>query len=161
MNALDLITEQHKEIDARLARLPAIEDPDEKQREFDALADRLAAHMAIKEEIFYPAVRVTSTFARLDACIEEQVGIKRLLADLLGLDPTETTFEEKLKLLGEKLSRHHTREEEHKLFPEISKMLSREQLEALGGEMESLFAELLSGQPRERITSELEETAHP
>jgi hemerythrin superfamily protein len=39
---------------------------------------------------------------------------------------------------------HHVGEEEDELFPKVQKILSKEQLEALGTRMEAMKAQLLS-----------------
>ena len=61
MTALELLEEQHREVDDTIAKILEAEDADEKQRLFDKLADSIAAHSTIEEKRFYPAVRNDDT----------------------------------------------------------------------------------------------------
>ena len=51
---------------------------------------------------------------------------------------------------------HHAREEEEgELFPEVKKLISADDLVALGQEMLSKFEELLGAQPRLQVPEEI------
>ena len=157
MNAIDLLTRQHREV-ARL--FDAIEDADsqdEVQGLFDELADNLAVHCEIEEQLFYPEVRANRTEDILLESLEEHLGIKRVLADMLDTDEVEDkVFEARCKVLKEQVE-HHVEEEEQNLFPKVKKLFGKARLEHLGEQMEQLAEQLLDeGEPRERILGETE-----
>jgi len=157
MNAIDLLESQHREVEALFAKIEAAKSSKAKGTLFEQIADSLAIHAAIEEHHFYPAVKEKRTDDLLLEALEEHVGIKRVLADLLSVDAADKTFDAKVKVLKEQVE-HHVEEEEGELFPQVRKLLDEEQLEAIGQQMSAEQAELESaGQPRKLIPSE---TAH-
>ena len=120
MNAIDLLKSQHREVEKLFAELEKAKDSRQKQKLFGELADSLAGHATIEEHQFYPAVRAKRTEDILLESLEEHLGIKRVLADLLKIDANDKTFDAKLKVLKEQVE-HHVGEEEKELFPKVKK----------------------------------------
>ena len=159
-DALELLTSQHAEVDQLIARLEDEEmSADRKQFVFFELADKIAAHAAMEEQLFYPAVRAQQTEELLLESTEEHLSIKRVLADLLETDLDDARFDAKLKVLKEQLDHHAHAEEENELFPKLRRLMPAEQLVALGGEMLALFEQLITTQPRKQIRKETREPA--
>lgn len=157
MNAIDLLESQHREVEALFIKITAAKSAKAKGILFEQVADSLAVHAAIEEHQFYPAVKEKRTDDILLEALEEHVGIKRVLADLLSIGAADKTFDAKMKVLKEQVE-HHVGEEEEELFPKVRKLFDDEQLEAIGQEMSAEQAELESaGQPRKLIPTE---TAH-
>lgn len=154
MNAIKLLETQHDEVEALFKKIEDADKPDRKQSLFNELADSLAAHAKIEETIFYPAVMAKQTKDMLLESAEEHLQIKRVLADLLKLDPGVEEFGAKLKVMKEEVEHHAREEEEKKLFPKVKKLLSSDELEALGSEMTRRFEELLATQPRRDVPKE-------
>jgi Hemerythrin HHE cation binding domain len=90
--------------------------------------------------------------------LQEHLGIKRVLADLLETDAADETFDAKIKVLKEQVE-HHVGEEESDLFPKVKKIIDAEVLEALGQEMSAEQSELEASRPRDSIPSETDEAA--
>jgi hemerythrin superfamily protein len=135
------------------------DDADSKAQAFEKLADSLAIHAAIEEHQFYPSVKAQKTEDLLLESAEEHLGIKRVIADLMKLDADDETFDAKIKVLKE-LVMNHVEEEETDLFPQVKQLMSDDQLEELGEEMESEAGQLYAdGSPRMMIPSETEEPA--
>lgn len=153
MNAIDLLESQHREIDELFSRIEEAKDSRAKRRAFEELADQLAAHAAIEEHQFYPAVKARRTEDILLESLEEHLGIKRVLADLLETRPGHATFDAKLTVLKEQVQ-HHVGEEESDLFPKVKKIFDGEQLEALGEEMTAEQSELASDHPWKSVLGE-------
>jgi len=154
MNAIDLLTSQHREMEKALKAL--LEAEGEKRRSlFEAAADSLMAHILSEEEHFYPAVKAKRTEDILMESLEEHLSLKRVLADLLALPVADEHFEPKLHVLKEQAEHHHKEEEEH-LFPKVKKLLEASDLEALGDRMQEAQAGLLSGKPRNLVVSQTE-----
>ncbi len=153
MEATKLLKQQHDEVKGLFKQFESAEEDSEKQECFDEIADAFAAHGEIEEKIFYPAVYVGELKEKLQEAVEEHLAGKRIIADLLEMEPSDEQFDPKMKVLKE-LIEHHVEEEEGELFPLVQKNFAREELDALGVQMEQMFNRLLEGEPREQIPSE-------
>jgi len=158
MDAIEMLMSQHKEVDGLFAEIEAATSDNVKARLFEQLADKLAVHATIEEKHFYPAVKAKRTEDILLESLEEHLGIKRVLADLLAVEATDDTFDAKLKVLKEQVE-HHVEEEQTDLFPKVKKLLDSETLMAIAQEMTATQEELLeAGEPRNAVPGE---TASP
>ena len=54
MKATELLSQQHREVEAIFAAIQEAEGSDDKEALVEELATQLAAHMTIEQEIFYP-----------------------------------------------------------------------------------------------------------
>ena len=159
MDAIELLESQHREVEDLFSEIEDAGDTAAKTALFEELADKLAIHAAIEEHHFYPAVKAERTEDILLEALEEHLGIKRVLADLLKTDADDQTFDAKIKVLKETVS-HHVEEEESDLFPKVRKLFDRERREALGQEMSAEQAELEeAGNAREQVPSETDQPA--
>jgi hemerythrin superfamily protein len=160
LNALDLLQEQHDEVDALIERLQnETFEGQQKVLVFFELADKLAAHAAIEEQLFYPTVKARETEDILIESTFEHLAIKRVLADLMLTELDDPRFAAQLKVLGEEVEHHAREEEEGELFPKVRRLMSADELDALGGEMLALFEQLLLQQPRNHVKYETREAA--
>src|SRR5690606_29345395 len=137
MEAVSYLTRQHRELEDLLEKAVECQDPAKRRELFSRAADHLAVHLESEEQVLYPAVKSSGTQDILLESLEEHLSLKRLMADLMELDPSEQTYEPKLKVLKEQ-SEHHHGEEEDDLFPKIEKLLDLEQRTALAKEMDAL-----------------------
>ncbi len=159
MDAVELLTSQHREMETLLGQVLTATDEATKKALFIKAADQLTVHVTAEEQVFYPAVRAKRTEDILLESLEEHLSLKRILADLLQLEPSEQTFEPKFKVLKEQAEHHHEEEEEH-LFPKVEKLLERTQREALGEEMLALQVQLKrQGEPREAVVDQTDAAA--
>ena len=154
LDAVTFLTAQHRDMEDLLAQIADAEDDARKRELFVQAADQLTVHIKAEEEIFYPAVHRARTEDDLLESLEEHLSLKRLLADLIEMDPAEKAFEAKFKVLKEQTEHHHREEEEH-LFPAVLKLLDQAQRIALGDEMRLRQASLPRlGEPRETVSGE-------
>jgi hemerythrin superfamily protein len=154
MDALELLESQHDDVESLIEEIEETDDPDTKAQLFAELADNIAAHGKIEEKIFYPAVMSEETSELLHESTEEHLSVKRVLADMVELDCEDPQWDAKLSVVKEQI-RHHARdEEEGELFPKVRKMMSKDELQALAGEMTRMFTELLEGEPRFDVKAE-------
>lgn len=157
MNAIDMLEADHRMVEELFDAIEAAQDVDEREQLFVELADALAVHAAIEENIFYPACNSEDTGDTLLEALEEHLQAKRLLADLLELDPMDDVFMAKIKVLKEAI-RHHVEEEEDELMPRARRLLGEDMLMALGNEMIVKRVELeMKGDPRMEIPSQTAE----
>lgn len=154
MNAIDLLKEQHRQVEKLFKQYHSLEKAPagQKSKVFGEIADALAAHATVEEKIFYPGVKAAQTEEVLRASLEEHLAVKRLIADMLDLRPTDQTFDAKMKVLEEQVTRH-VEEEEKELFPKV-RMMTEQHLDELGQRMEELFEELKEGEPRSNVPGE-------
>src|SRR5688572_17422627 len=95
IDVLELLASQHDEVDDLIEQLH--EGKGDRQALFTELANKLAAHAAVEEKLFYPAVMATGTADLLHESVEEHLAIKRVLADMIAMDlEDDETFEAKL-----------------------------------------------------------------
>jgi len=152
INVLDLLTEQHAEVDQLMEQLER--GKDDAEALFLQLADSLAAHATVEEKIFYPGVRMDDTEDLLMEAVEEHLEVKRTLADMMLLEPDSAEFLAKLSVLQENVSHHAHEEEEGKLFPILRKQMSDDELAALGNEVLAMFEQLMTQHPSVDVPNE-------
>jgi hemerythrin superfamily protein len=154
VDAVGLLEGQHREMEDLFEKLEKASGRDAKRKVFTEIADKLAIHATIEEQDFYPAVKAKRTEDILLESLEEHLGIKRVLADLLAMDVDHETFEAKAKVLKEQVE-HHVGEEEDDLFPKVKKLLDTETLIAIAQQMTATQEELVAkGSPRKAVPSE-------
>ena len=121
MNAIDLLKSQHREVAKLFSKLEKASKAADKTELFEEIADKLAVHAAIEEHHFYPAVKAKRTEDILLESLEEHLGIKRVIADLLEVSAEDETFDAKAKVLKEQVE-HHVEVEESDLFPKVKRL---------------------------------------
>jgi hemerythrin-like domain-containing protein len=140
MNATSLLERQHRKVEALFKKLESgRSDPEPLLEE---LANSLAAHMAIEQDIFYPAIKAVDADMVNESYEEHslaEVALKRLLAT----DPDDEAFQARVTALKE-LIEHHVKEEEEELFPEVEKALGEDELTRLGKTMKRTFDEVVA-----------------
>lgn len=159
IDALELLTMQHDEVEDLIEQIEDSDDGEEKMELFQELADKIAAHATIEEKLFYPSVMEDDTEEQLLESTEEHLAVKRVLADMLAMEATDDRFDAKLSVLKEQI-RHHARdEEEGKLFKKVRRMFDGDELAALGNELMAMFEELMEQEPRMEVPSQTREAA--
>src|SRR5688572_26868713 len=118
MNAITLLIDQHRKLEGLMKIGLEAQQPQPRAQALAHAGDDLTKHLTSEEEVFYPAVKSSSTEDILLESLEEHLSLKRLLADLIALDPAAETWEAKFKVLAEQTEHHHKEEEEH-LFPKV------------------------------------------
>lgn len=157
MNAIDLLKNQHRQVEEAFERIETAEDSEERLGLFAELADSFMIHSAIEEQIFYPAVFAERTEEELREAVEEHLQAKRMIADLLELDPEDEQWVAKCTVLKEEIE-HHVSEEENELFPVVEEEFTKKRLNEFGTEMFELAKDLEEeGAPRERVYEETDE----
>jgi hemerythrin-like domain-containing protein len=104
-----------------------------KRKLVDDIIRELSKHAVVEEQFLYPVARreVPESTDQVLESIEEHHVAKWLLSELLDMDPTDERFVAKTTVLIENV-RHHVKEEEHDLFPQLRQNLSKKELIELG-----------------------------
>ena len=160
MNALDLLKQQHDEVSMLFKKFEKLEEgaTAERRELFVMIADRLSAHATIEEQYFYPSIKTDKTEDTIREAVEEHLGVKRIIADLLEMEPTDENYSAKMKVLKENVE-HHVEEEEDELFKMVKKVLNEDQLLALGVQMMAEFEELMQTEPRNEVPMQTDPAA--
>jgi hemerythrin superfamily protein len=152
-----LLVHDHRKMEAMLTKL-AEADVAKRTALLDDIANVLAAHVALEEEHFYPAVRARRTEDILLESLEEHLSLKRVMSDLLDLPVADDRWEAKMHVLKEQAVHHHKEEEEH-LFPKVQKLFDEAQLNELGASMDRALAALHAEHPASRVFDRTREAA--
>ena len=139
MDAITLLKADHQAVQ-RLFRTFEQAGPrarSTKSKTAKAIVRELSRHAAIEEQIFYPAVshEVPDVANDVLESLEEHHVVKWLCAEIEKLTPDDERFTPKVTVLIESV-RHHIREEEGGLFPNVRKALGRKRLAEIGEVME-------------------------
>lgn len=140
--ALRLLKEEHhvfREL------FDAAEDAEgaELKRIADELCLRLSVHMAIEEEILYPALKPVIGDDEVNEGIVEHHAGKVLIEEIVQLDGTEELYKAKVHVLGEETV-HHIDEEDEDLFEDAKAAAAegRLDLDEVGQRLRARQAEL-------------------
>jgi hemerythrin superfamily protein len=139
MKATALLEKQHRIVEKLFKKLEG--GRSDAEAVLHELANNLAAHMAIEQEIFYPAVKAIDEKLVLES-YEEHALAELALKRLLTTDPSDASFKARVKATKE-LIEHHVEEEEEDLFPKCEKKLGDEKLLMLGRQMKDLFDQVM------------------
>lgn len=136
MNAFELLKNDHQIVSGLFDRIESATGR-EKTQLFTRLKSELDVHAHVEEKIFYPALenKKESREITLEAYEEHNV-VKDLLAELANGSTADEQWDAKLKVLRENVD-HHVEEEEGELFDKADDVLSDEDIERLGNEMEA------------------------
>jgi hypothetical protein len=137
-NAIELLTQQHDEIEALLVEVSATGSASAHTGALSELADKLTLHLAVEQELLYPAADpLISPEIRAELLAEHQE-IKRILADLIWLEREDRRFARKLVGLQQLLQWHETWQEAE-LFERLAHGLPAPRLADLGIEVDRWF----------------------
>jgi hypothetical protein len=132
-DALEVLKRQHREVESLIARFEKARTNEDARAIAGDICDKLTVHATIEEEIFYPAAKEQEKDIILEAA-EEHLSVKRIIADVEGLDAEDERLRPKVSVLKEQVS-HHVDEEEHELFPKIKRKISKADRDALGKQL--------------------------
>jgi len=118
----------------------AKDDAKTKQAIAHKVIGELRIHMALEEEIFYPASRpFVDEQDTVNEAEVEHASAKDLMDQIEAMSPEDDYYDAKVKVLSE-LIEHHVEEEETEYFPEVRR--SEMDLKAVGEQMKARKAEL-------------------
>jgi hemerythrin-like domain-containing protein len=146
MHALDLLIADHNRCRGMFARFKAAQENDDVETMSSVALEvirELEVHMALEEQIFYPAVRdaneeISDT---VDEGEQEHHVAKLLMAELKELPDGDATWVAKMTVLRESVE-HHIDEEEDDLFPPLRHRIPTEVWERVAEQFERLKEEL-------------------
>lgn len=135
-DALELLTAQHDEIDALLAEVSTAANADVRAHALDDLADKLTLHLAAEQQLLYPRLRGTVSDEVLAELAVEHAEIKRVLAEVVWLEPDDEQFARKLTDLKALLLTHSVWQERD-LFETVAEDRAADELSELGARIQT------------------------
>jgi len=137
MNVIDLLSQDHAEVDELFRRVNLSDKPETIDELTKQIVRELSVHAAVEEQFVYPTLRakVDDGSDLADEAIDEHQEVKRLLADLEKLEAGTAEHEKTLDEVIRNV-RHHVEEEEGELFTKLRAALDESTLEKLGGIVE-------------------------
>jgi len=141
-NAITMLKADHVAVKRLLRELDESSERAPRRRE-QLLADierEIKIHSQIEEELFYPTFKKCAEKTESEdlfyEATEEHHVVDMVLPELKSTSPKAPEFGAKSSVLRE-LIEHHIREEEGEMFRQARRLMSDEQLRALGEAMES------------------------
>jgi hemerythrin superfamily protein len=133
MDVIDLLTNDHAEVNALFGRFKQSSKPETKQELAKEIVHELSVHAAVEENFVYPLMRakLENGSEKANHAIEEHQQVKRLLADIEKLDAGSADFDKTMEKVTESV-RHHVEEEEGELLPALRSNTSADTREKLG-----------------------------
>ena len=114
--AVTLLKEDHDRVKDMFDQFEAAKSRSAKVKIVRLALTELKVHAVIEEELFYPAVRKPVGKEIMNEADEEHHVAKLLIAELDGMDGSESHFDAKFHVLAENV-RHHIKEEEDEMLP--------------------------------------------
>lgn len=137
MDAINFLLKEHNTVKKLLTDISDESHRDTARKElFDRLCNDLLRHETMEETVFYPYLRkqqnLNDTVKHL---ITEEKNAEKAIKQFDHVK-SQKEWEEKFSKFKKDVE-HHASEEERELFPEVKKLLSQEDLEKIGKEMEA------------------------
>jgi hemerythrin superfamily protein len=157
MNVITLLKDDHEKVSKLFKSYEAAkeaESDNDKEQIFGQICEELSAHAEAEEELFYPAVDAhgqgdEKAQDTVKEAHEEHKLVKTLLAELEEMSASDEQYDAKVKVLKD-LVEHHVEEEEGQMMPKAKKLLSSDELEQLGAQVESRKEELKAEYAKEK-----------
>lgn len=131
--ATNMIRMDHTHVLATFHRYRTDSPANVKRGLVNTICIALEVHAQLEEEIFYPAVRAVSDNEIIRKSVPEHNEMRRLIAALRAMEPTDPGFDDTfMELMRDVI--HHVADEETIILPEAERMLSH-RLAELGAEM--------------------------
>jgi iron-sulfur cluster repair protein YtfE (RIC family) len=136
MDVLELLKQDHAKVKKLFDKAESVDNREQK-RIFSQIKTELEIHAQIEENIFYPAMQRYDGLKELVAeSLKEHSSMKALLQELVTLtDPEE--FKDTLEELIDNVEHHAEDEEEGKMFPKARELVSANELQKLGTQLQA------------------------
>lgn len=136
MNALETLKEDHRKVSQLFEQVKATESERQHQKLFAQIKTELETHTYIEETVLYPALEKYEELKDLVLeAYEEHKQVKTLIREIERLSEGSEKFDAKLKVMSENVE-HHVEEEENEMFPQVEQLMTEEELDSLGQQLE-------------------------
>jgi hemerythrin-like domain-containing protein len=137
MDAIELLKADHEKVAELFEQVEQAEGTKEQWILFGKIKQELEVHTHIEETVFYPKLQQYGELEDMVAeAFEEHKQVKTLIREIEGLVEDSDKLAAKLKVMGDNVE-HHVEEEENDMFPEVRNVMSEEELEELGAQLQA------------------------
>jgi hemerythrin-like domain-containing protein len=152
MNAVELLTRQHRELEQLLERARSAEGP-QRVQVLGSAAELLAIHTKLEEKHLYPLARDQGMVEDAERSTREHRELRDIVENILEMKRSDPRLLQAIETL-DRTMRQHVGIEEQKMLPALEQAMSARQLEDLGDLMTRTASdlqeqELLAEQPAE------------
>jgi hemerythrin-like domain-containing protein len=140
MKATELLEKQHRRVEQLFKRLEG--STGESVALVSELANQLAAHMMVEEQLFYPTVKEMAHELVLES-FEEHAVARFEIKKLIDTRDDDEAFRARVATL-KSLIEHHVEEEERELLPKVDEILSAVENGNLGRQLKEMFDEAVT-----------------
>lgn len=140
MNANELLTEQHREIERLYTEFETVTGERKKELCKQLLRD-LTVHAEIEEELYYPELEKAGHKELADEYRAEHAAMKTNIAKLSIMKMDDERLMPTMKAMMEEVM-HHAKEEEEEAMPKMEEAVSEGALTELGPKLEARAKEL-------------------
>jgi len=139
----DLLKKDHESVMDIFDQIDEEESTESLRGLFSQLQDELDEHMQLEEQFFYPALKENDDSREkiLESYEQHQV-VKTVLSQMQGVSPDDERWVAKIKVLSE-LVNQHMGEEEKEVFKMAKRLIEKEKLREIVGEIEKAKRELI------------------
>ena len=136
MDALELLKQDHAKVKELFEQAESA-DGREQKAIFAQIKTELEIHTRIEESVFYPAMQGYDELKEMVVeSLEEHNNVKTLLQEMATLSDSED-FQDKLEELIDNVEHHAEDEEEGKMFPKVRELVSANELQKLGTQLQA------------------------
>lgn len=127
MDVIDLLIQQHREVDALFEAFRNAEDDASKKELCIQLAEALTLHATIEERWIYPVARRVIGEDKIQHSVDEHGEMKSIIADMLRARNDVSGLAAKVGEL-EKLVKSHVADEEKNVLPQFGQKVTEKEI---------------------------------
>ncbi|MBV8887136.1 MAG: hemerythrin domain-containing protein [Chroococcidiopsidaceae cyanobacterium CP_BM_RX_35] len=146
MDILDLIKNEHRQIEALFSEIETVNDTAKLYKSFNQLSEEINLHTEVEAQTFYSAIRQWGKNELIDTAQREHNEVRRMLEEIESLSPTSEEFQAQVQALKQ-LFQHHIQEEENELFSQVRQYINEAKRTQMASEFASAKSKLASGMP--------------
>src|SRR3954464_3862560 len=137
-DVIDVLTSDHRDVTALIGEIWTITDPMMRRDLTDTAISELVRHAVAEEMYVYPAMRkhLPDGDKAVEHDVEEHKELETTMKQLEGLDVSGPGFDEALRRLETVLA-DHVQDEESEQFPELRRVVPKEEMIELAGKVET------------------------
>jgi hemerythrin superfamily protein len=138
VDVVDILVSDHRDVTALIGEIWSVADPMVRRDLTDTAISELVRHAVAEEMYVYPAMRkyLADGDKAVEHDVEEHKELERAMKQLESVDVSGAEFDAGLREL-ERLLADHVQDEESDQFPELRRVVPREELVELAGKVET------------------------
>lgn len=140
MDPFQMLSKDHRAVEQIFEQIEKTDNREAKHRQqlFEKVRRELNLHSQIEENVFYPELTSYKGTERLrGAAVAEHREVKQILREIGRLSAEDDQWSEMINEL-KIVVRHHTEEEEDRIFPAARREFDKRRLDEIGQQIEEM-----------------------